>query len=44
MLMQSIAQLLRIFDKRHKHLIEIILMHLLNKTLPNQLLDIDPIL
>lgn len=38
MLIQSMTQLLRISSKRH--LVEVILLHLLNETLPNQLLDI----
>jgi len=44
MLMQSMTQLLRILNKRRRHLVEVILLHLLNEIPPNQLLDIGPIL
>lgn len=44
-LMQStITQMLYIFGKRRRHLVEITLSHLLYETPPNELLDIGPIL
>lgn len=42
-LMLYITQLLKIFDKRRRHLVEVILQHLLNNTASNQLLDIGPV-
>jgi len=42
--MQFTTQLLHIFNKRRRHLVEVILQYLLNKTPPNQLLNIGPVL
>jgi len=44
MLMQFTTQFLHLFNKRRRHLVEVILQNLLNKTPPNQLFNIGPVL